>query len=84
MEWLENYTPGKSNYIVDINTDITEFKKLNKAVERAANKSETLYQKQNQFIGNASHELQTPLSVIGNRIDLLLDDSSLSDSTVKR
>ena len=75
LDWLHNYIPGKKRHnIVDIKTDITEFNKLNQAVEIATNRSEELYEKQKQFIGNASHELQTPLSVINNRLDILLDD----------
>ena len=35
---------------------------------------------QNQFIGNASHELQTPLAVCSGRIEMLLDSENLTGS----
>lgn len=82
LDWLRDYTPGKKDYIVNIKTSITEFKRLNLAVQNAANRSEILYEKQNQFIGNASHELQTPLSIITNRVDLLLDNTSLTKEQI--
>ncbi|PKM56328.1 MAG: two-component sensor histidine kinase [Firmicutes bacterium HGW-Firmicutes-5] len=39
------------------------------------------YEKQNQFVGDASHELKTPLAVINTNVDVLLDNqaSSIAD-----
>lgn len=34
-----------------------------------------------QFIGNASHELQTPLAVLGGRMEYLLDCADLDEET---
>ena len=33
-----------------------------------------------QFIGNASHEIQTPLAICRNRLEMLMDDDSLSEN----
>ena len=54
--------------------------KLSKALQDAINRSDELYDKQKQFIGNASHELQTPLAVIGNRIDWMVEHWQLDES----
>lgn len=80
LRWLDTYTPGhKIAPIIVEDTNITEFKKLKTALNQAIERSESLFEEQKLFIGNASHELQTPLAVIGNRIDMLLDSDSLSE-----
>lgn len=73
LEWLDGYTPGLKHTKVPNDTSITEFRKLNEAAQKAIDRSEHLFEQQKQFIGNASHELQTPLAVLGNRIDWLID-----------
>lgn len=37
------------------------------------------FDKQNQFISDASHELKTPLAIINTNVDVLLNDSSESE-----
>ena len=39
----------------------------------------TRVQEQKRFIGNASHELQTPLAACSNRIEMLLDSPDLTE-----
>ncbi len=60
-------------------TNISEFRRLNEAAQRAADRSDELFDRQKQFIGNASHELQTPLAVLGNRLEWLLDRTELTE-----
>lgn len=80
MDWLGSYTPGHSGTQLEITTDVSEFKSLEKAVTEMAERSEDAFEKQKQFIGNASHELQTPLAVLGGRIDWMLDNEPLTES----
>ena len=81
LHWLDDYTPGqKSTLPPDDNTNVTEFRRLNKAARQAVNRSEELFDRQKQFIGNASHELQTPLAILGNRIEWLLDNTEPSEA----
>lgn len=82
LEWIDSYKPGTDNRVVPNDTDIVEFRKLNLATQRAIDRVEDVFEKQKEFIGNASHELQTPLAVIGNRIDLLMD-TELSESQME-
>ncbi len=79
LQWLDQYTPGRSHTSVPNNTTIPEFQKLNMAAQQAVTRSEELFEQQNQFIGNASHELQTPLAVLGNRLEWLVDNTELSE-----
>ena len=79
LRWLDSYVPGRNNPPVPDDTNISEFRRLNEAAQRAADRSDELFDRQKQFIGNASHELQTPLAVLGNRLEWLLDRTELTE-----
>ena len=79
LNWLETYTLGKNNRPLDNPTDVTEFRKLNEVLIRSTSHNEAIYEQQKQFIGNASHEIQTPLAICQNRIEMLMDDDALSE-----
>ena len=79
LNWLDKYRLGQENEPLDISTDTSEFRKLNETVKRYATHSEEIYRQQKLFIGNASHEIQTPLAVCQNRIEMLMEDESLSE-----
>jgi signal transduction histidine kinase len=59
--------------------EVEEFSRLGNALQRAIDRSEETFERQAQFIGDASHELQTPLAVIGNRVEWLLDNPALTE-----
>ena len=80
LGWLEKYRLGKKNEPLQIDTNTTEFQKLNEAVARFAVHSEDMFEQQKQFIGNASHEIQTPLAVCKNRLEMLMEDENLSEN----
>ena len=80
LNWLDTYTLGKNNRPLDNPTDVTEFRKLNEALIRSTSHNEAIYEQQKQFIGNASHEIQTPLAICRNRLEMLMDDDSLSEN----
>ena len=73
LQWLDRYRPGQKNSRVPNNTRIKEFSKLNTAAQEAVDRVENVVEQQKQFIGNASHELQTPLAALGSRIEWMLD-----------
>ena len=75
LRWLDAYTVGGKNAPLADDTDITEFRRLNEAACRYAARAESLFERQKQFIGNASHEMQTPLAVCRNRLEMLVDDA---------
>lgn len=79
LVWLDNYRLGKKNVPLDNPTRTTEFRKLNEAVVRYATHSEEVFEQQKVFIGNASHELQTPLAVCQNRLEMLMEDETLNE-----
>jgi len=79
LEWLDNFRLGKRNKALSIRTQTTEFQKLNEAVRRFASHSEEVFEQQKQFIGNASHEMQTPLAICQNRLEMMLEDETLGE-----
>lgn len=83
LHWLDDYRAGKKNAPLNNDTRVTEFRKLNEAAIRNARRNEQLFEQQRQFIGNASHEIQTPLAICRNRLEMLMEDESLSESQLE-
>ena len=79
LGWLDNFRLDKKNEPLDNPTNTTEFRKLNVAVNRFAVHSEEIFEQQKQFIGNASHEIQTPIAVCQNRLEMLMEDETLTE-----
>lgn len=79
LNWLDRYRLGRENEPLENNTRITEFHKLNEAAVLSAQRSERLYEQQKQFIGNASHEMQTPLAICRNRLEMLMEDDTFTE-----
>ena len=76
LAWLDNYRIGVTGEKLVNPTKIEEFRKLNDAITRSTERNEQSFQLQKAFIGNASHEMQTPLAVCCGRIEMLLDDDA--------
>ena len=79
LEWLDSYRLDTRSQPLENPTRVTEFQTLNEAVVRSMERSEALYEQQKLFIGNASHEMQTPLAVCRNRLEMLMEDETLSE-----
>lgn len=79
LEWLERYRLGGKNIPLKNKTPIQEFRKLNEAAMLATERSEKLFEQQRIFIGNASHEMQTPLAICRNRLEILMEDETLTE-----
>ena len=79
MKWMDDYVPGHPSDTVPADTDVLEFRKLAETVRKAVARFENEYEERKIFIGNASHELQTPLAVCGNRLEMLLDRPDLNE-----
>ena len=79
LGWLDHFRLGQLNKPLHNPTHTTEFRKLNDAVHRFTKHSEDVFEQQKQFIGNASHEVQTPLAVCQNRLEMLMEDEELNE-----
>lgn len=79
LRWLDKYRVGEDNRPLDNPTKIYEFRKLNEVVKESIERTEVAYEQQKMFIGNASHEMQTPLAICSSRLEMLLEDPSLTE-----
>lgn len=79
MDWMDRYVPGQPHDPVPDNTDILEFRKLAETARETVDRFEREYEERKMFIGNASHELQTPLAVCANRVEMLLERPDLGE-----
>lgn len=83
LEWLGSNRLGSGSNGPKIKTDTEEFSRLNDAVARYARHSEDVFQQQKLFIGNASHEVQTPIAVCISRIEMLMEDENLTQKQME-
>lgn len=59
-------------------TNIDEFDRLNKSLERLIEKNTAIYKSQREFVENAAHELQTPLALFQTKLDTLSQAQNIS------
>lgn len=77
LDKLKKYQFGIPFSQEKYNYKITEFEELNKAINEMIERNELVFYQQKQFIENASHELQTPLAIVINKIDLMIQNDDL-------
>lgn len=79
LKWLDSYRPGQGVENLPTENRVIEFKNLTEAARSTIERAESYMERQNQFIGNASHELQTPIAVLGTRIEWIIDNTPLTE-----
>lgn len=60
-------------------TNIIEFAELNESLDKLIQHTILVYKNQKEFTENASHELQTPLAVLKNKLDILMQSDDLTE-----
>lgn len=71
-----DYTPIKSHS--------TDFNELDAVLNQMMGRINNLFQQEKQFIGNVSHELLTPISLLKNRFENLMQNESLDETAVDK
>jgi len=79
IKWLKEYRLGKQPTPLVNETKVEEFKILNQAIQTTMNRSTEMYNQQKQFVENASHELQTPLAICMNKLELLSENPDCTE-----
>lgn len=78
LNHLDNYKIGNKQQLHN-DTNVTEFRHLVDSVNDCINRIEEVYERERRFIGDAAHELQTPLAICQNRIEMMFEDNTLSE-----
>ena len=75
LKWTDHFSIDKKAQSLDNPTRISEFSKLNRSVEESFLRGQQQYERQKQFLGNAAHELQTPIAVAMARTEIMMEES---------
>lgn len=60
-------------------SSIDEFNQLNDTIQKLLNRNMEIFNSQKRFIENASHELQTPLAIGINKLEMLAETEGLTE-----
>ncbi len=67
-----------------INTSTSDFRYLDSSLILLMDQINDAFEKEREFTANASHELMTPISILQNKIENLMEDEEVSDSMQQR
>ena len=79
MEIMRGFKLGRTELLSFPKTNIEEFSFMNDSLRMATEKAEQDYLLLKEFTENASHEMQTPLSIIRSKLDMLIQEKNLSE-----
>jgi signal transduction histidine kinase len=82
LSQLKQFNLSSKNNIALEYTNVDEFIELNKTAISLTQKVKNDYDSLKSFTGNASHEIQTPLAIIKNKIELLSQSDNLEESQI--
>ncbi|MBO9616522.1 MAG: HAMP domain-containing histidine kinase [Dyadobacter sp.] len=80
---LKSFRLGRNQQLNPAATNVKEFKVLNESVAALVQHALDTYNSQKQFIENASHELQTPVAISINRLELLVEKSGMTEADLE-
>lgn len=80
---LKKYDIEKGVYQPGINTSIYEFKELDTIASNLTHRVYNDYKVQKEFIENSSHEFKTPLAIINNQLDMLIQSENLTEKEMQ-
>ena len=76
---MRQYKIGKGQLLSFPKTTVEEFAFMNESLLLATQKAEQDYVTLKDFTENASHEMQTPLSIIRSKLDILIQEKDFSE-----
>lgn len=83
LEKVKQFNIEQHNQPQFATTKIREFDELNTSLNKLIQSNLQSYISQKTFTQNAAHELQTPLAIFNSKLDLLLQDKSLTEPQSK-
>ena len=84
LKYLNDFKLDKSAFRELPKTRIREFSLLNSSIQHLLKSNVDIFNSQKQFIENASHELQTPIAIGINKLELLVSDEQLSPTQIQK
>jgi signal transduction histidine kinase len=84
LDQLKKFRVNQDSELPELSTKTTEFKELKKAADELIERTVAAYSSQKQFTENAAHELQTPIAIIRSKLELLLEQSTLSNNDAEK
>lgn len=78
LNQLRKYSLNNSTGFIHSKTNTSEFIELNHTIELMIHRLEQDYKKIKEFTENASHEIQTPLAIIQNKLELLMQSDEIN------
>lgn len=79
LDQLKTFNLNQQTKIEFSKTDVSEFDELNQSLSKLIEQNISVYKTQKEFTENASHELQTPLAILKNKLDILLQNQDLTE-----
>lgn len=79
LDKLKTFSLNNQTKIEFSKTDVSEFDELNQSLSKLIEHNISVYKTQKEFTENASHELQTPLAILKNKLDILLQNQDLTE-----
>lgn len=76
-------SPTSFNF-ASVKSSTTEFNQLDNRINEMMHKLKDTFQMEKEFISNVSHELQTPISIIQNRLENIIIEGQIPDEVVVR
>ncbi|MGM0532234.1 MAG: sensor histidine kinase [Bacteroidota bacterium] len=84
LKQMSQYRIGQTGSLDHIKTTTYEFDRLKQLYENMRQRIENDYYQLKEYTENMSHELQTPLSIIQNKIESLLSANDLKPAQAKQ
>jgi signal transduction histidine kinase len=81
---LTQFNLSNKNQVTLEQSRINEFRELNQAVRIMTDRVKQDYDTLKNFTENASHEMQTPLAIINSKLDVLIQDETISEFQVQQ
>lgn len=78
LDQIKSFNLGSEPLFMPSKTNVNEFQALNASIMAMLKRNLEVFSSQKQFIENAAHELQTPLAISINKLELLAENNALS------
>lgn len=79
LDMIKEFKVGRNQNLQLSSSGIDEFQFMNQTLEKITGQAQLDYLSLKTFTENNSHEIQTPLAVIRSKLDLMIQDESLTE-----